>query len=185
MVSTGGTEMGQGVNTRVRQIVADELGVEYDAVIVGATSTDKNNNTSPTAASRAAPISTVPRRSMLSRSCTQRLRRVRGEHVFAKPQAAFAVRRNQRSAIRARDASSGDARATRSIASTFRKSCCRAYIERINLGERGFYATPGVDFNRETGKGTSVPVLHQRRRVQRGADRPLHRRDEASRASIC
>src|SRR3954447_23936798 len=51
LVSTGGTEMGQGVNTRVRQIVADELGVPYDAVRVTATSTDKNNNTSPTAAS--------------------------------------------------------------------------------------------------------------------------------------
>ncbi len=35
---------------------------------------------------------------------------------------------------------------------------CKAYIERINMGERGFYATPGVDFNRETGKGT--PFLY-------------------------
>jgi xanthine dehydrogenase large subunit len=30
--------------------------------------------------------------------------------------------------------------------------------ERVNLGARGFYATPGVDFNRETGRGT--PFLY-------------------------
>src|SRR3954451_1039453 len=36
---------------------------------------------------------------------------------------------------------------------TFAQVICRAYIYRVNLGERGFYATPGVDFNRETGKG--------------------------------
>ena len=35
---------------------------------------------------------------------------------------------------------------------------CRAYLERVSLGERGFYATPGVDFNRETGRGT--PFLY-------------------------
>ncbi|MEO1237205.1 MAG: molybdopterin cofactor-binding domain-containing protein, partial [Planctomycetota bacterium] len=51
MVSTGATEMGQGVNTRIRQIVADELGVLYEQVLVAITSTEKNNNTSPTAAS--------------------------------------------------------------------------------------------------------------------------------------
>ena len=36
---------------------------------------------------------------------------------------------------------------------TFKQVCCEAYEQRINLGERGFYATPGVDFNRETGRG--------------------------------
>ena len=51
IVSTGATEMGQGVYTRIKQIVADELGVSYGKVIVAATATDKNNNTSPTAAS--------------------------------------------------------------------------------------------------------------------------------------
>ena len=56
IVSTGATEMGQGVNTRVRQIVAEELGIGYDRVIVTATATDKNNNTSPTAASAATDL---------------------------------------------------------------------------------------------------------------------------------
>ena len=33
-----------------------------------------------------------------------------------------------------------------------------AYEQRVSLGERGFYATPGVEFNRETGKGS--PFLY-------------------------
>src|SRR5213076_412998 len=50
-VSTGGTEMGQGLNTQIQQVVADQFDVPLDAVTVMPTSTEKNNNTSPTAAS--------------------------------------------------------------------------------------------------------------------------------------
>src|SRR5687767_1363625 len=55
-VSTGATEMGQGVNTKIRQIVADEFGISVESVIVMATSTEKNNNTSATAASSGADL---------------------------------------------------------------------------------------------------------------------------------
>lgn len=55
-VSTGATEMGQGVNTKIAQIVAHAFGVEYDAVKVMTTSTEKNHNTSPTAASSGSDI---------------------------------------------------------------------------------------------------------------------------------
>ena len=50
-VSTGGTEMGQGLNTKIRQLVADEFGIAWERVLVMPTSTEKNANTSPTAAS--------------------------------------------------------------------------------------------------------------------------------------
>ena len=43
--------MGQGVNARIAQVVAEELGLPRDHVRVMATSTEKNANTSPTAAS--------------------------------------------------------------------------------------------------------------------------------------
>jgi xanthine dehydrogenase large subunit len=55
-VSTGATEMGQGVNTKIRQLVADELRVPLERVVVMVTSTEKNNNTSATAASSAADL---------------------------------------------------------------------------------------------------------------------------------
>jgi xanthine dehydrogenase large subunit len=55
-VSTGATEMGQGVNTKIRQLVADELRVPIERVQVMPTSTEKNNNTSATAASSGADL---------------------------------------------------------------------------------------------------------------------------------
>ncbi len=47
----GGTEMGQGLNTKVAQIVADEFGIDFDDVKITPTTTGKVPNTSATAAS--------------------------------------------------------------------------------------------------------------------------------------
>ena len=44
-------------------------------------------------------------------------------------------------------------RAIRSSEFEFGEFCAAARRERIDLGARGFYATPGVDYNRETGRG--------------------------------
>ncbi len=50
-VNHGGTEMGQGLHTKIQQIAAESLGVALDAVRVMPTRTDKVPNTSATAAS--------------------------------------------------------------------------------------------------------------------------------------
>ena len=152
LVSTGATEMGQGVNTRIRQIVADELGCGYDRVLIGPTATDKNNNTSPTAASSgtdlngaAAVAACRPIRERLAvvaadlladahSGLTAEPADVRFEEGFA-----FDVRRPDRRI-------------------KFADVTCAAYEKRVSLGERGHYATPGVDFNRETGRGN--PFLY-------------------------
>jgi len=56
-VSTGATEMGQGVNTKTQQIVAHAFGISAEThVKVMTTSTEKNHNTSPTAASSGSDI---------------------------------------------------------------------------------------------------------------------------------
>jgi xanthine dehydrogenase large subunit len=50
-VNHGGTEMGQGLNTKVAAIVADELGVPFERVLCTASDTSKVPNASATAAS--------------------------------------------------------------------------------------------------------------------------------------
>jgi xanthine dehydrogenase large subunit len=146
-VTTGATEMGQGVHTRVRQIIADELGISYDAVIVGATSTDKNNNTSPTAASSGTDLNGAAAQD----ACRKLRTRL----------ADFASREFAHNESGLSDSPEHVGFADDFVFDTrdpsrrmrFADLICRGYLERVNLGERGFYATPGVDFNRETGKG--------------------------------
>jgi xanthine dehydrogenase large subunit len=56
LVNHGGTEMGQGINTKVMQVVAHELGVDLSRVRITATNTSKVANTSATAASTGADL---------------------------------------------------------------------------------------------------------------------------------
>ncbi len=51
MLNHGGTEMGQGLNTKVAQVVADAFQVDVDTVRITKTTTEKVPNTSATAAS--------------------------------------------------------------------------------------------------------------------------------------
>jgi xanthine dehydrogenase large subunit len=148
LVSTGGTEMGQGVNTRVRQIVADELGVPYESVLMAPTSTEKNNNTSPTAASSGTDLNGAAAVDACLR-LRQRLKEFCANFIFNEPHDGLTPSPEN---VVFNDGFVWDAR-NPEHRMTFQQVVCRAYIERVNLGERGFYATPGVDFNRETGKG--------------------------------
>ena len=56
LLNHGGTEMGQGLFTKVQQVVAHELGVALSAVRVSASDTSKVPNASPTAASSGSDI---------------------------------------------------------------------------------------------------------------------------------
>jgi xanthine dehydrogenase large subunit len=148
LVSTGGTEMGQGVNTRVRQIVADELGIPYESVLMAPTSTEKNNNTSPTAASSGTDLNGAAAADACRR-LRQRLAEFAAQYIFCETESGLSASPEN---VCFEDGFVWDAR-NPEHRMTFQQLVCRAYIERVNLGERGFYATPGVDFNRETGKG--------------------------------
>lgn len=85
LVSHGGTEIGQGLHTKMAQIAASELGVPLEKVHVAETATDKCANTHPTAASVGADLNGFA----VQDACQQinkRLERFR----MTKPQATFA-----------------------------------------------------------------------------------------------
>src|SRR5262249_56162305 len=56
LINHGGTEMGQGLYTKVAQVVANEFGLSLSAVRTSATDTAKVPNTSATAASSGADL---------------------------------------------------------------------------------------------------------------------------------
>lgn len=152
-VSSGGTEMGQGLNTKLRQLVADAFGLPWDRVLVMPTSTEKNNNTSPTAASAGTDLNGAAALDAC-RQIAQRLREFAPRH-FASLDAGSAT---SPADIAFSAGNVVDVRRPDSRQCTFQELCAAAHRERVDLGARGFYATPGIDFNRETGRGT--PFLY-------------------------
>lgn len=148
-VSTGATEMGQGVYTKIAMIAAQEFGLPREAVVVMKTSTEKNNNTSPTAASASTDINgaaTVDAcRTIRARLARFAARWLAERDEVGEPGSVEDIQFVDGRVWNRR-------RPTASV--TFRELCHAAYVERIDLGARGFFATPNVDFDRETGQGT-------------------------------
>ena len=151
-VSTGGTEMGQGLNTKIRQLVADELGVPYPAVILMPTSTEKNHNTSPTAAS----AGTDHNGAAAVDACRQIRARLAEYAAGLFASAEEGLVESPTHVVFAEGLVNDTRKPEKQI--TFGKLAAQARRDRIDLGARGFYITPGVDFNRETGKGN--PFLY-------------------------
>jgi len=155
-VSTGATEMGQGVNTKIQQIVADEFGIDPELVIVMATSTEKNNNTSATAASSGADLNG----SAAADGCRKIRTRMAefAANYFARIGGALsgAPTPDPDHIVFARGHVFDDRNPDERV--PFHAMVKMAYLDRVSLGERGYYATKGLDWNADTGCGT--PFLY-------------------------
>jgi len=137
LVNHGGTEMGQGINTKVCQVVAHELGIPLSSVRASATDTSKVANTSATAASTGADLN-----GKAAQDAAHTLRR-RLVEFAAK---TFGVASD--SVILA----NGTVFAGE-VAMPFADLVQKAYLARVQLWSDGFYATPGLSWDRETMSG--------------------------------
>jgi xanthine dehydrogenase large subunit len=133
----GGTEMGQGLHTKVAQIVAHEFGVDLDRVAVSATRTDKVPNTSPTAASSGTDLNGMAALNAVKK-IKARLIEFIVEHFDTEKQSIHF----EDGVIKYQGGEIG-----------FTELVQLAYVHRISLSANGFYATPNIHFDRETGKG--------------------------------
>ncbi len=137
LVNHGGTEMGQGINTKVCQVVAHELGIPLSSVRASATDTSKVANTSATAASTGADLN-----GKAAQDAAHTLRR-RLVEFAAK---SFGVAAEE--VILA----NGTVFAGETVI-PFADLVQKAYLARVQLWSDGFYATPGLSWDRETMSG--------------------------------
>ena len=133
-VHHGGTEMGQGLHTKVSQIVADELGVAFERVLCSASDTSTIPNASATAASAGTDLN--------GRAAQFAARHVRDNL------AAFVCGLDGcgAGAIEFRGGQVISPKATRS----FDEVVQMAYANRIQLWSDGFYRTPKIHYDKTT-----------------------------------
>ncbi|WP_409456075.1 xanthine dehydrogenase molybdopterin binding subunit [Massilia sp.] len=137
LVNHGGTEMGQGINTKVMQVVAHELGVSLERVRATATNTSKVSNTSATAASTGADLNGKAAQDA-ARTIRERL-------------AGFAAQQYGGAANEVRFAAGTVFVA--GLALPFEELVAKAYLARVQLWSDGFYATPGLSWDPKTMTG--------------------------------
>lgn len=137
LVNHGGTEMGQGLNTKVAQVVAQELGLSLDRVRCTATDTSKVANTSATAASTGSDLNGKAAQDA-ARTIRQRLaEHVAHTHGVDAGQVRFAGNHVQVAGQRI----------------PFEDVAQQAYMARVQLWSDGFYATPKLSWDRNTMQG--------------------------------
>jgi xanthine dehydrogenase large subunit len=135
LVNHGGTEMGQGLNTKVAQVVAHELGLPLERVRCTAADTSKVANTSATAASTGSDLN--------GKAAQDAARQIR-ERLAALAAASLGcdagALRFAETQVHAPDG--------RTLA--FDALVRQAYQARVQLWSDGFYATPGLHWDRAT-----------------------------------
>ncbi|MBL7233015.1 xanthine dehydrogenase molybdopterin binding subunit [Komagataeibacter oboediens] len=136
-VNHGGTEMGQGLHTKMVQVVMRELGLGTDQVRITATTTGKVPNTSATAASSGADLNGMAVLDAVRRIKRRLVEFAAGHWNVAEDDVRFAP--------------DGVHVGQKVIA--FSHLTRQAYFARVSMSANGFYKTPKISWNGDTGQG--------------------------------
>ncbi len=131
LVNHGGTEMGQGLHTKVAQVVAGELGISLNRIRATATDTSKVANTSATAASTGADLNGKAAQNA-ARKIRDRLADFACQHFSGDPADVKFV---------------DDIVSLGSQSMPFNEFIVLAYQARVQLWSDGFYKTPGLHWD--------------------------------------
>lgn len=141
----GGTEMGQGLHTKMLAVCAHELGVPLSRIRVMATATDKVPNTSATAASSGADLNGAAVRDAC-RKLVARLRPVAARLLGLAdddPLLESIVFEDGLVHVPGRS----------DLATTFERVATRAWADQVSLSATGYYRTPDIGYDHATGRG--------------------------------
>jgi xanthine dehydrogenase large subunit len=133
----GGTEMGQGLFTKIAQVAATVFGVDLADIKITATDTAKVPNTSATAASSGADLN-----GMACKAACETIR----ERLSAFAAETWGVSVDQITYGENTVSAGGNSM-------TFAELAAAAYGARIQLSATGFYKTPKIKWDRFAGKG--------------------------------
>ncbi|MFL9811967.1 xanthine dehydrogenase molybdopterin binding subunit [Stutzerimonas sp. VN223-3] len=133
----GGTEMGQGLNIKVAQVVAEVFQVDVDRIQITATNTDKVPNTSPTAASSGADLNGKAAQNA-AQTIKQRLIEFAARH-YQVTEEDVEFKNGQ---VRIRDQYV-----------SFDELIQQAYFGQVSLSSTGFYRTPKIYYDRSQARG--------------------------------
>ena len=133
----GGTEMGQGLNTKVAQVVAEVFQVDIGRIQITATNTDKVPNTSPTAASSGADLNGKAAQNA-ALTIRQRLVEFAARH-YKVTEEDIQFRNGQ---VRVHDQFI-----------SFDELIQQAYLGQVSLSATGFYRTPKIYYDRSQARG--------------------------------
>ena len=147
LVNHGGTEMGQGLNTKIVQIAAAELGVGIDKIKVNATNTSKVPNTSATAASAGTDLNGMAVKNAID------ILKVRIAHVVA---AEFSKQSPQNKFEAANIVFENNFIFDKLLPHhrmAFADVMPIVHFNQVSLSATGFYRTPDISWDKLTGWG--------------------------------